>query len=78
MSSKQIRWTLAALALGLLALAAIAQAEVAQKGTIRVKFDGQLTPQKLPRTGDHPGQGLGRRQDLPDQLQSAGPADDPP
>ena len=47
MSSKQIRWIVAALALGLVALAGIAQAEVAQKGTIRVKFDGQLTPNKL-------------------------------
>ena len=54
MSSKQIRWTLAALALGLLALAAVAHAEVAQKGTIRVQFDGQLTPQKLPRSGGPP------------------------
>jgi hypothetical protein len=54
MSSKQIKWVVAALALGLVALAGIAQAEVAQKGTIRVQFDGQLTPNKLPRSGGSP------------------------
>ena len=32
----------------------IAQAEVAQKGTIRVQFDGQADPQKLPRIGASP------------------------
>ena len=54
MSRKQIRWIVAALALGLVALAGIAQAEVVQKGTIRVQFDGQLTPKKLPRSGMKP------------------------
>ena len=55
MSSKQIRWIARSRwRLGLLALAAVAQAEVAQKGTIRVKFDGQLTPNKLPRTATTP------------------------
>ena len=77
MSRKQIRWIALALGLTVLALAGIAQAEVAQKGTIRVKFDGQLTPNKLPAAAPA-GQGLGRRQDLPDQPQSSGPADDPP
>src|SRR5262245_16868024 len=54
MSRKQIRWALVTLAVGLLAVAGLARAEVAQKGTIRVKFDGQLTPKKLPRTGSAP------------------------
>jgi hypothetical protein len=34
-----------------LALVAIAGAEVTQHGTLRVSFDGKLTPHKLPRTG---------------------------
>ena len=50
MSKSQIRWIALALGLTVLALAGIAQAEVAQKGTIRVQFDGQLTPNKLPRS----------------------------
>lgn len=37
------------LPLALLAVAAIAQAEIAQKGDIRVTFKGDLTPKTLPR-----------------------------
>ena len=37
-----------------LALASMAAAEVVQKGNIRVKFEGELTPKALPRTGDAP------------------------
>jgi hypothetical protein len=50
------RWTavfLAALVLGL-ALAAGVGAEVVQKGTTRVKFEGQLIPKALPRSGEVP------------------------
>jgi hypothetical protein len=43
-----------AMGVALLAAAAIAQAEVEQKGTIRVTFDGKLTPKTLPRTGVAP------------------------
>lgn len=38
----------------LAALAAVSQAEVAQKGTLRVKFDGDLAPKQLPRQGTRP------------------------
>jgi hypothetical protein len=38
----------------LLALAALAQAEVAQRGSLRVTFEGKLAPKKLPRTGTAP------------------------
>jgi hypothetical protein len=54
MSKTQIKWLALALGLSLLALGAVAQAEVVQKGTIRVSFDGQLTPNKLPRTDRAP------------------------
>jgi hypothetical protein len=37
-----------------LAIGSIADAEVVQKGSIRVKFKGELTPKALPRTGDAP------------------------
>jgi hypothetical protein len=39
-----------ALALTIFALGAIAQAEVVQKGDVRVTFKGDLTPNSLPRT----------------------------
>jgi hypothetical protein len=47
----------AILALGLsllLALAALAQAEVVQRANIRVKISGELVPKKLPRSGTAP------------------------
>ena len=37
-----------------LALAAMAAAEVTQRNGLRVTFDGKMTPQKLPRTGSAP------------------------
>jgi hypothetical protein len=37
-----------------LAIAIPAQAEIAQKGTLRVTFQGALSPQRLPRTGVAP------------------------
>jgi hypothetical protein len=36
------------------AIGALAQAEVAQKGSVRVKFEGELSPKALPRTGAAP------------------------
>lgn len=36
------------------ALAAVAQAEVNQKGTLRVSFGGKFAPQRLPRVGTAP------------------------
>jgi len=43
-----------ALALGLFGSAALAQAEVAQRGNLRVSFSGALNPKKLPREGAAP------------------------
>jgi hypothetical protein len=40
--------------LALLWLVAIAQAETAQEGNLRVSFEGQLSPQALPRSGQAP------------------------
>jgi hypothetical protein len=40
--------------LGLLALAALAQGEIAQKGVLRVSFNGQIAPARLPRTEPAP------------------------
>lgn len=37
-----------------LGLISIAGAEVVQKGDVRVKFEGELTPKALPRTGEAP------------------------
>jgi len=37
-----------------LSLAALAQAETIQKGSLRVAFDGRITPQRLPRQGMAP------------------------
>jgi hypothetical protein len=51
MSKTRIRSTALALAVTALAAgAAIAHAEVAQKGDVRVTFKGDLTPNRLPRT----------------------------
>jgi hypothetical protein len=50
---KWIVCTLAVLA-AFVALAALAEGEVVQKGDIRVKLEGALTPKALPRTGDVP------------------------
>lgn len=41
-------------ALALLALASLANAEVIQKGTLRVAFDGKISPNRLPRDGMAP------------------------
>ncbi|HYJ20837.1 MAG TPA: hypothetical protein VEW07_02295 [Solirubrobacterales bacterium] len=41
-------------ATALLALASLASAETIQKGSLRVAFDGKITPQKLPREGTAP------------------------
>jgi hypothetical protein len=38
----------------LLALASLAGAETIQKGSVRIAFDGKITPQKLPREGVAP------------------------
>jgi hypothetical protein len=38
----------------LLSLGAIASAEVAQKGNLRVNFEGKIAPSALPRSGDVP------------------------
>ncbi|HEX5713553.1 MAG TPA: hypothetical protein VFX85_09595 [Solirubrobacterales bacterium] len=37
-----------------LVIASLAQAEVTQRGNVRVKSDGQITPDKLPREGSAP------------------------
>jgi hypothetical protein len=47
------RLALTALALAL-ALAALAQAEVTQRGNLRVSFEGKLSPHTLPRSGSAP------------------------
>jgi hypothetical protein len=49
---RRAAWVVAALAV--LSLASLARAEVVQKGGIRVKFDGELTPNALPRSGRVP------------------------
>jgi hypothetical protein len=54
MSKKKIQSLVFAGVLALLAVAAIAQAEIAQKGDLRVKFEGQLTPHSLPRSTQAP------------------------
>lgn len=41
-------------ALLVFALASLAQAEVIQRGNLRVSFDGKLTPKALPRSGSAP------------------------
>src|SRR6478752_6607825 len=46
--------TLFVCAVALLAAAAVAHAEIVQKGDLRVKVDGQLTPRALPRSTQAP------------------------
>jgi len=41
----------AAVALLVLAVAALAQADITQRGNVRIGFDGQIAPDKLPREG---------------------------
>lgn len=48
------RLALAGLALCSLAFGALAQAEVEQKGNLRVTFAGEISPKKLPRQGSAP------------------------
>ena len=50
MSKSKIGAITARARLTLLALGAIAQAEIVQKGDVRVPFKGDLTPNNLPRT----------------------------
>jgi hypothetical protein len=51
MSAKRLTSLTAALLLGAFVLAGVGQAEVVQKGGVRVHLDGSIAPQKLPRTG---------------------------
>ena len=46
--------SLLAMALLCLALASLASAETIQKGNLRISFDGEITPNKLPRKGTAP------------------------
>jgi hypothetical protein len=50
------RWTLVLLAtlVAGAAIGSIAAAEVVQKGDVRAKFEGELTPKALPRSGSAP------------------------
>jgi hypothetical protein len=48
------RLLLALAALACLALGSLAQAEVVQRGNLRVSFDGDLSPKALPRSGMAP------------------------
>lgn len=52
--SKRARAICACGALGLLATAALAHAEVAQRGNLRVKVSGELAPKRLPRKAAAP------------------------
>ncbi len=54
MKANRLTGALLALLLVCLGLAALASAEVVQKGNVRVKFDGQLTPKALPRSSEVP------------------------
>jgi hypothetical protein len=54
MKAKQWGFGLFVLVLILAALGALARAEVAQRGDIRVKFEGAFTPTALPRVGSAP------------------------
>jgi hypothetical protein len=49
-----VKKSIALASLLILSLASLASAETIQKGSLRVAFDGQITPQKLPRTGAAP------------------------
>jgi hypothetical protein len=53
-SSRRLRLGGLALAILCLALAALAQAEIVQKGPVRLSFEGKLTPHTLPRQGTAP------------------------
>lgn len=55
-ATRDLRRPLALLTLGLaaLSLAGIARAELVQRGDLRVKFEGNLTPTTLPRAGEAP------------------------
>jgi hypothetical protein len=46
--------TVAVVVLAVLGLASLAGAEIVQQGNVRVKFEGELTPKTLPRTGQVP------------------------
>lgn len=50
----RIRIALLTAALLVLGLAALAQAEIVQRGHLRVTFEGKLTPRTLPRSGAAP------------------------
>jgi hypothetical protein len=50
----RVRFLLGLVALVALASVALAQAEVTQHGSLRVSFDGKLTPHALPRSGVAP------------------------
>jgi len=54
--TRHLMWplALACLLLAALGLAAIAKAEIEQRGDVRVKFEGDLTPDALPRKGEAP------------------------
>lgn len=54
MTKTKIRSLVLISALALLAMAAVARAEVIQKGNVRVTFQGELTPKTLPRTTPAP------------------------
>lgn len=51
---RRVAVLLAVLVLAGLAVGAFANAEVVQRGSLRVTFDGALTPRSLPRTGTAP------------------------
>ncbi len=52
--SRRPRLLIALALTGLLALATLAQAEIAQKGHVRVTISGELSPKRLPRSGQAP------------------------
>jgi hypothetical protein len=54
MSKTKTRSLVLAGVCALLALAAVAEAEQVQKGDLRVKFEGELTPHALPRSSQAP------------------------
>jgi hypothetical protein len=54
MRASGLRAALTAAALLLVATVSLAAAETVQKGSVRVAFDGSITPRKLPRTGSAP------------------------
>jgi hypothetical protein len=49
-----LRIVVLTIALAALGLASLAQAEVTQRGNVRVTFQGQITPKDLPREGSAP------------------------